>query len=625
MSAQQDLDPRPRRRRRGLTTGAVVEMASDAREIRACGRSRFPAGQRGPRSQSRRQGFFLILVLVVVAISAMAVYSFAELMLAADETAYLQGDLVQSRLNMDSGVEAIRLILASPPADRDAAGGVYNNAMSFRGVAITNIADGPVQRYTVVAPSLTDTGSLGGIRYGLQNESARINVNALLVLEENSDAIGMLTALAGGGGESDAGGILGEDSGASSDDTETLDSSYVAVDLLLTLPGMTEPIAEAILDWIDTDTEPRPSGCEDEYYASLPSPYSCANGPLQSVEELLLVRGVTPQLLFGADANRNGVLDLDEQQRTMSSIDTAGALGWANYLTVHGAENNMTSAGDPRVNVNGEDLEVLYDELITALGDEQYASFIVAYRMSGTSSLVNSAALAAAAGAAGGDEVTQPAAGQEGDAASTVPWETDAMSSLDLTAGAGVQINQVLDLIGAKVSVDGTTYSSPFLDDPAAMGEYLPLLMDQLSTQDVEALPGRINLNEAPTEILMGLPLLDIDTMSALVEARGAGGGVHTGSTSTDRSHAAWPLTEGIVTLDQMRALLPLVTAGGDVFRAQVIGFDESTGLSVRGEAIIDATTTNPRVVAFRNLTHLGRGFDMSVLGGNVGQPLTEN
>lgn len=568
-----------------------------------------------------------MLVLVVVAISTMAVYSFAELMLAADEAAYLQGDLVQARLNVDSGIEAIRLILSSPPADRDAAGGIYNNALRFRGVAITNIVNGPVQRFTVVAPSLTEKGSLGGLRYGLQNESARININALLVLEENADAIGMLTALASGGGSAVGEGILGAASGGSSSSSGETDSAAtgnIAVDLLMTLPGMTESIADAILDWIDTDTEPRPAGCEDEYYSTLPSPYSCPNKPLQSVEELLLVRGVTPQLLFGADANRNGMLDLDEQQRTMANIETAGALGWAAYLTVHGAENNMTSAGDPRVNVNGEDLEVLYDELSGALGDDQYASFIVAYRMSGKSSLTNSAAMTAAAGAAGGDEVTQRAGGA-GPESNEEPWDSGAMSKLDLTAGAGVQINQVFDLIGATVTVEETTYTSPFLDDPTLMGEYLPLLMDQLSTQAVDVLPGRINLNEAPAEVLAGLSVIDVDTMSALIEARGAGGGVRTGGTSTDRSHPAWPLTEGIVTLDQMRALLPLVTAGGDVFRAQVIGFDESTGMAVRGEAIIDATTTNPRVVAFRNLTHLGRGFDMSILGGSVGQPMTQN
>ena len=41
-------------------------------------------------------------------------------------------------------------------------------------------------------------------------------------------------------------------------------------------------------------------------------PYAPRNGPLGSIEELLLVRGVTPALLFGADLNRNGV---DRRQR----------------------------------------------------------------------------------------------------------------------------------------------------------------------------------------------------------------------------------------------------------------------------------------------------------------------
>ncbi|EMI53887.1 type II secretion system minor pseudopilin [Rhodopirellula sallentina] len=574
-------------------------------------------------SARHRHGFFLVLVLVVVAVATMAVYSFTELMLAADETAYLQGDLVQARLNVDTGVETVRLVLASPPADRDEMGGVYENASLFRSIAITNELDGPVQRFSVIAPGISDTGSLGGIRFGLQDESARINVNALLVLEENSDAIGMLTTLSGGSAAAD--GILGDaisgGSGATSGSDETLDAENIAVELLLTLPGMDEAIADAILDWIDEDSEPRAMGCEDEYYSSLSTPYACPNEPLKSVEELLLVRGVTPQLLFGADTNRNGVLDLDEQQRTAASIDTSGALGWAAYLTVHGGENNKTAAGDPRVNINGEDLEVLYDELLTALGDETFASFIVAYRMYGKSSIENSTALLAANALSGGDEVSD-----EADSASESEkelWSVDVMEDVDLTAGPAVEINQVLDLIDAEVTIgdgeEAVVYMSPFISDPTLMSEYLPLLMDQLSTQDVDVLPGRINLNEAPAEILAGISLVDADTMAAILEARnasGAGAGAYGSGSATDRTHETWPLTEGIVSLDQMRALMPLVTAGGDVFRAQVIGFDETTGLAARGEAIIDATTVNPRVVAYRDLTHLGRGFEISVLRG---------
>lgn len=576
----------------------------------------------------KRHGFFLVLVLVVIAVATMAVYSFSELMLAADESAYLSGDLVQTRLNVDSGVEAIRLTLTQTRETLDASGGVYNNAATFRGIPINTEPDGSAQRYTVVATGLTDEGRLGGIRFGLQNESARLNVNALLVLEENSDAVNTLSTLSSG--SVDVEGILGEasgDSGAIGGEEESIDSENIAVTLLMTLPGMDEATADAILDWIDEDTDPRPLGCEDEYYSSLPSPYAAPNRPLQSVEELLLVRGVTPQLMFGADMNRNGVLDLDEQQRTAASIETEGALGWASYLTIHGAETNKTAAGLDRVNVNQDDLEVLYDELVGAIGDETFASFIVAYRIAGQSTLAKSAAQTAAL-SAGGDEVSDEAAlaasGEGGDEP-LVPWSADVLESFDLTAGAAVDVNQVLDFIDAEVTAgegdNAVTYASPFFGDAALMAEYLPLLMDQLTTQDIDVLPGRIHLNEAPVEILSGLTLVDAETMTAILEARGGGSGGDSGGvgSSSDRNHETWPLTEGIVTIDQMRALLPLVTVGGSVFRAQVIGFDDSSGLASRGEAIIDATTLNPRVVAYRDLTHLGRGFDASVLGGNPG------
>jgi general secretion pathway protein K len=55
-------------------------------------------------------------------------------------------------------------------------------------------------------------------------------------------------------------------------------------------------IAEAVVDWIDRDGEPRPGGgAEDDYYSRLPRPYRAANRPFTDPSELLLVRGVTRQ------------------------------------------------------------------------------------------------------------------------------------------------------------------------------------------------------------------------------------------------------------------------------------------------------------------------------------------
>jgi len=44
------------------------------------------------------------------------------------------------------------------------------------------------------------------------------------------------------------------------------------------------------------------------------------SGPYDSLNELLLVRGVTPELLFGKDKNRNGVIDPDEAERAIPPI-----------------------------------------------------------------------------------------------------------------------------------------------------------------------------------------------------------------------------------------------------------------------------------------------------------------
>lgn len=58
-------------------------------------------------------------------------------------------------------------------------------------------------------------------------------------------------------------------------------------------------IVDSILDWRDKDNLYRLNGAEDDYYLSLPQPYKCRNGDFTSVDELLLVRGVTPEIFHG--------------------------------------------------------------------------------------------------------------------------------------------------------------------------------------------------------------------------------------------------------------------------------------------------------------------------------------
>ena len=53
-------------------------------------------------------------------------------------------------------------------------------------------------------------------------------------------------------------------------------------------------VAAAILDWRDPDGREERGGAESVAYRSMSPPYDCKNGPFESVEELLLVKGVTP-------------------------------------------------------------------------------------------------------------------------------------------------------------------------------------------------------------------------------------------------------------------------------------------------------------------------------------------
>ncbi len=68
-----------------------------------------------------------------------------------------------------------------------------------------------------------------------------------------------------------------------------------------------EPIADCILDWIDEDDLHRLNGAENSYYQNLDEPYECKNGPLDTVGELLLVKGITPTILYGDGSNQRGL------------------------------------------------------------------------------------------------------------------------------------------------------------------------------------------------------------------------------------------------------------------------------------------------------------------------------
>jgi general secretion pathway protein K len=58
-----------------------------------------------------------------------------------------------------------------------------------------------------------------------------------------------------------------------------------------------QELANAVIDWIDSDSNIRsPGGAEDGYYADLELPYYAGNKLLHSVSELRWVKGMTPEI-----------------------------------------------------------------------------------------------------------------------------------------------------------------------------------------------------------------------------------------------------------------------------------------------------------------------------------------
>ncbi len=118
-------------------------------------------------------------------------------------------------------------------------------------------------------------------------------------------------------------------------------------------------IADCITDWRDGNDEPRPLGAETQHYSALAQPYRCKNKPFDTVQELLLVKDITDDLLSQP---------LDESGRTLVDL-----------LTVYSHDENTAVDGSERTNIqtaSKEDLQAEFGDTLT----ERDIDAIIRYR-----------------------------------------------------------------------------------------------------------------------------------------------------------------------------------------------------------------------------------------------------
>ncbi len=548
-----------------------------------------------------RSGSILLTVLVVVALLTLTGMKFYQWSFAEHRATRAAIRQTQTRLNAESATEFIKYLLTEDDSTTYSLGGLSNNPARFQGVLIEESDVAALRsRFSVIAPAINN-GVYEGVRFGLEDESSRMNLNALLVADARQP------------------------------------DANIGRTMLMGLPGMTESLADAILDWIDADDTPRTMGAEVDYYSSLNPPYAPQNGPLESLDQLLMVRDMNATLLYGADRNRNGIVDAGENAEQLLVTEGAGQgelnRGWSAYMSVYSAEQNRRADGRAKIDVNQEDLQALETELMEIFSTEQ-TNFILAYRQggpyddqAGTTSAIGAAAGgstpssnmgSASGGAAGGASVGGGSAGAA--SAGSGGTEETAMADaidIDFEAGGSVPIESILDLVGTKTRVtqkgdtQRTIVETPFPNEPGAMTTFLPLMMDNLTSTAEEVLPGRLNINQAPRVLLEAIPGMPLEIVEQILSVRD----FEPAPEVLNRQYETWILVEGLVTLEQMKQLMPLVNAGGDVYRAQIVGYYEAEGPATRLEVLVDNTGVLPEVRWTIDLTPVGVGFPVEILG----------
>ena len=458
------------------------------------------------------------------------------------KSSIFQAQQVQSKHLLLSAREYLFAAISQNQTDLAAFGGLLDNEAEFANVSLgADENDESPNMFSIVSPTFDENG----YRFGVIDECAKLNINTISRWESREAGSGKAA--------------------------------------LMKLPGMTESIAEAILDWIDKDNEARTSGAEAEVYNSSKRPIP-PNGPISLLEELLLVKGVTRKLLYGesiestnTEGLSNGGLSngpgIQVGSSPTSSISDDTQIPWSRLLTVHSGERNVDSSGEPRIFLNNDNLSSLHSQLDKAIGTE-WANFIIILRQYGPSSLSGS---------------------------STNNVQSNSEIELDFERSGKFYLKSIYDLLQTSVLIvpkksksssepkeETKAYQSPFFRSSDYAADLVKVL-DQLTINPGPSIRGRINVNSAPREVLSAIPNIDLGIVERIIA------GQPLDSADESPNHPSWLLERNLLNLEEMKKIEPYIGARSDVFRATIVVRMDELSSMIENEILIDATGFAPR------------------------------
>lgn len=357
-----------------------------------------------------------------------------------------------------------------------------------------------------------------------------------------------------------------------------LNATWLKDTQLMNLPNLDQTIADAIIDWRDTDSTPSgTNGAENDYYNTLSDfPYNAKNADFESVEELLLVRDVTKDLLFGQDLNRDGVVTPAEQNAAGSNGVTFDSQyndprGLYPFVTAYSMEAMTAADGTAMLNVRTADQTKLNQLLQQKLPSS--ASTIMGHLrpyLGGT---------------------TTGGSGRTGTGSTGAP------------GGSTNRFNSIWNFY---------TLSQMKPEDFAVLSDYV--YFDATTTvvsgtggnggaTAAKSIVGRLNINTASKQALMTLPGLVEADADTIVAQRSTGG---------DLSSIAWLSQTGLAST-KLDAISNDITTRSYVYSADIVAVSGDGRTFKRMMVVVDGRSSPAKVIYRRDLTNYGWPLDPQI------------
>ena len=582
------------------------------------------------QQRGQRNGMALLVVVVLVMLIALGAYRFSFYMESQYRMTRLHEEQVHARLAAISGLELAAAMVEMPATQRMSLGGLLDNASVFRDIAvdatITSSSanrDPNAWRFCLISPQAMDgpvsnplsssqssgTPSLP-IRFGLENESAKLPIPTLIAWDQRMPGHARTT--------------------------------------LMGLPGVSDTMVDAWLREFGVSGRVDKGGSQDQ---------------LGSLDELR-------QAWFGGDLNQNYQLDPLElrlasqlmnrnkgtqPQPLMGSTNPVGGFKpLQRYVTWVSGHRNATRDGQPRIYLNDPDLQSLHRQL-SLVWSADWANFVIAMRQFGPSNGASNAPIPSTPKATDATSPTTSTSKSQSPISPSPPItpitpstpstpSTPNQASSATTAIATVELAQdwtpdfgktatfsfqsPLDLIGAVVDFPAVSTSNPsnsptnqtspakrtlrnpFSGDLSEVRNYLGRMLDDVTVELSPISEGRIDVTEAPVEVLAGIPGLDLLLAQRIVQHRS--GSTKPSGTTQEQDTIAWLVD--VVDLAKLKELEPYLTCRSDVYSVQAIGYRDNQSAVYRTTATIDSRR-NPTQFRNQKVWHpWDRGFSIEQL-----------